>query len=67
MGSITEYGSFEMSVHSTYYEDEEEYERDLRFEYRKEQYEQDHGIHDLGDYPDQIPNQYDNLTGSMNL
>ena len=22
---------------------------------------------DLGDYPDAIPNQYDNLTGSMNL
>lgn len=25
-----------MSVHSTYYEDPEEYERDLRWEYRKE-------------------------------
>ena len=24
-----------MSVHSTYYEDEDEYERDLRWEYRK--------------------------------
>lgn len=22
---------------------------------------------DLGDYPDKIPNQFDNLTGSMNL
>ena len=31
-----------MSVHSTHYEDEEEYERDLKFEYRKEQWEQDH-------------------------
>jgi hypothetical protein len=31
-----------MSVHSTYYEDPEEYERDLHFEYRREQYEQDH-------------------------
>lgn len=25
-----------MSVHSTYYEDRDEYERDLRYEYRKE-------------------------------
>lgn len=31
-----------MSVHSTYYKDEEEYERDLKWEYRKEQWEQDH-------------------------
>ena len=38
-----------MSVHSTHYDDPEEYERDLRFEYRKEQYEQDHGI--VGDMP----------------
>lgn len=35
-----------MSVHSTYYADEEEYERDLKWEYRKEQWEQDHGIID---------------------
>ena len=54
-----------MSVHSTYYDDPDEYERDLAFEYRKEQYEQDHG--DFGDYPDEIPDQFDNLTGSMNL
>lgn len=33
-----------MSVHSTHYDDPEEYKRDLEFEYRKEQYEQDHGI-----------------------
>lgn len=38
-----------MSVHSTYYADEEEYERDLRWEYRKEQWEQDH--------PDEIEEQ----------
>ena len=24
-------------------------------------------IEDLGDYPDDIPNQFDNLTGSMNI
>lgn len=35
-----------MSVHSTYYDDPEEYERDLKWEYRKEQWEQDHGIVD---------------------
>lgn len=33
-----------MSVHSTHYDDPEEYERDLAFEYRREQWEQDHGI-----------------------
>lgn len=31
-----------MSVHSTHYDDPEEYERDLAFEYRREQWEQDH-------------------------
>ncbi len=25
------------------------------------------GIEDIGDYPDEIPNQFDNLTGSMNV
>lgn len=35
-----------MSVHSTHYDDPEEYERDLKWEYRKEQWEQDHGIID---------------------
>lgn len=24
-------------------------------------------IEDMGDYPDEIPNQFDNMTGSMNL
>ena len=35
-----------MSVHSTHYDDPEEYERDLKHEYAREQYEQDHGIED---------------------
>ena len=35
-----------MSVHSTHYDDPEEYERDLKWEYRREQWEQDHGIID---------------------
>lgn len=35
-----------MSVHSTHYDDLEEYERDLKWEYRREQWEQDHGIID---------------------
>ena len=38
-----------MSVHSTNYDDPEEYERDLKWEYRKEQWEQDHGI--INDLP----------------
>lgn len=38
-----------MSVHSNHYDDPDEYERDLRYEYRKEQYEQTHGI--SGDMP----------------
>ena len=38
-----------MSVHSTYYEDPEEYERDLKFEYRKE---------DLPFYDDDPDNEY---------
>lgn len=33
-----------MSVHSNHYEDPEEYERDLRSEYAREEYEQTHGI-----------------------
>lgn len=33
-----------MSVHSTHYDDPDEYRRDLEYEYRKEQYEQTHGI-----------------------
>lgn len=33
-----------MSVHSTHYDDPEEYERDLRAEYAKEEYEERHGI-----------------------
>lgn len=42
-----------MSVHSTHYDNQEEYERDLKYEYRKEQYEQDHGIiEDLPFYTD---------------
>lgn len=43
-----------MSVHSNYYADPDEYERDLAFEYRKEQYEQDHG-----DYPEEIEGETD--------
>ena len=27
----------------------------------------DYGEIDIGDYPDTIPNQFDNMTGSMNL
>jgi len=38
-----------MSVHSTHYDDPDEYRRDLEYEYRKEQYEQTHGI--VGDMP----------------
>lgn len=38
-----------MSVHSNHYDDPEEYERDLKYEYRKEQYEQSHGP--IGDIP----------------
>jgi len=33
-----------MSVHSNHYDDPEEYRRDLQYEYRQEQWEQDHGI-----------------------
>lgn len=33
-----------MSVHSNHYDDPEEYERDLKAEYRQEQWEQDHEI-----------------------
>ena len=33
-----------MSVHSNHYEDPEEYERDLRAEYAREEYEERHGI-----------------------
>lgn len=42
-----------MSVHSTHYDDPEEYERDLKWEYRKEQWEQDHGIIDDLPYSDE--------------
>ena len=38
-----------MSVHSTHYDNPEEYERDLRAEYAREQYEQTHGP--IGDMP----------------
>lgn len=55
-----------MSVHSTHYDNDEEYERDLKFEYRREQWEKEHQD-DMGDYPDTIHNQFDNMTGSMNL
>jgi hypothetical protein len=41
-----------MSVHSTYYADDEEYERDLAFEYRREQWEQDH-MDELQDIEDE--------------
>jgi hypothetical protein len=50
-----------MSVHSTYYEDEEEYERDLKWEYRREQWEQDHPeeLQDI-DYLTESPQDIDN-------
>lgn len=38
-----------MSVHNTHYDDPEEYERDLKWEYRREQWKQDHGI--INDLP----------------
>lgn len=50
-----------MSVHSTHYDDPEEYERDLAFEYRREQWEQDHPneLQDI-DYLTESPQDIDN-------
>lgn len=55
-----------MSVHSTYYADEEEYERDLAFEYRREQWEQDHPeeLQDI-DYKINTPQYLDNQKNIM--
>lgn len=55
-----------MSVHSTHYDDPEEYERDLAFEYRREQWEQDHPeeLQDI-DYQINPPQYLDNQKNIM--
>ena len=55
-----------MSVHSTHYDDPEEYERDLAFEYRRKQWEQDHPeeLQDI-DYQINPPQDIDNRKNIM--
>lgn len=53
-----------MSVHSTHYDESEEYERDLKWEYRREQWEQDH-LEDLEYQPQTIPQSLEEVVSEM--